>query len=323
MAGFSAADAAFTGFRVVWERPWAVAIWAGVQFVVALAVNLFVAVTAGPASAQLAQVSLTSPADIEKVANLFQDTAPSYLAALFVAVVLMAVFYAAMNRSVLRPAEHRFGYLRLASDELRQLGLFVTLLLMLLGFEIAVLVVAVVIVAVLTMALGSAAAAASIATAILIPLAIYVLCLFGVRLSLASPLTFASGRINLFGSWAMTRGRFWPLFGTYLIAFALGLVVSMLTRAIAVLAVAILGGGGAQALASAIVFNPSSVAELLAPSGLAYMVVVSIGSALAAPITMCPPAAIYRSLAGAAPSTVSRAFERQGLTGYPKARKPD
>lgn len=310
MAGFAAADAAFTGFRVVWERPWAVAIWAGVRFVVSLVVNLFIAYTAGPATAQLAQVSLSSPADVEKVANLLQDTAPTQAAAFFVGLVLTAVLYAAMNRAVLRPGESRFGYLRLASDELRQLGLFVLLLLLLLGFEIAVLLVAAVIVAVLTVALGSAAAVgASIASAILIPVSIGIFLFFGVRLSLASPLTFASGRINVFGSWAMTRGRFWSLFGTYLIAFALGFVVLLLTKAIEVLAVAILGGGGPQAVTAAIAFTPNSVAEILAPSGLAYMVVVSIGSALAAPITMCPPATIYQSLTAAAPAAARRAFD--------------
>jgi hypothetical protein len=132
---------------------------------------------------------------------------------------------------------------------------------------------------------------------------------FSVRLSLASPLTFASGRIQVFGSWAMTRGRFWPLFGTYLIAFALGLVVTALTRIIAVLAVAILGGGGQQAITSALVFSPNSVADLLTPSALAYLVIASIGAALSAPITICPPAAIYVALTGGAPASVSRTFD--------------
>jgi Mn2+/Fe2+ NRAMP family transporter len=93
-----------------------------------------------------------------------------------------------------------------------------------------------------------------------------------------------------------------------LIAFALGLVVFALTAAIAVLSVAILGGGGQQAVASAAVFNPTSVAEILSPAGLVYVTIVSIGAALTSPITMCPPAAIYVSLTGGAPP-VSRTFE--------------
>jgi hypothetical protein len=305
VAGFSAADAAFTGFRVVWERPWAVAIWAAVQLVVSLALNLFVAVSAGPAAAQLTQVNFDSQADLQKAMDLFRQTAPTYLVMLFVALVLLAVFAAAMNRAVLRPSESRFGYMRLASDELRQLGLFIVLLLLLCGFYFAVLIVASVIVGVLIALAGNAAGVA--ATAALIPAVVCALIFFGVRLSLASPLTFASGRVNVFGSWAMTRGRFWQLFGAYLIAFALGVVVRVLTLVIALLAVAILGGG-LDALKPVMQSDFTTVAANLAPLALVYLAISSIGGALTAPITMCPPPAIYQSMTGGAPANASRPF---------------
>lgn len=38
-----------------------------------------------------------------------------------------------------------------------------------------------------------------------------------VRLSLASPLTFDTRRVRVFGSFALTRGRFWSLLGAYLL----------------------------------------------------------------------------------------------------------
>jgi hypothetical protein len=150
--------------------------------------------------------------------------------------------------------------------------------------------------------------AAGVLVAILLPVLLCVFIYLGVRLSLASPITFASGRINVFGSWAMTRGRFWPLFGTYLIAFALGFVVTALTLGIAVLAVAILGGG-VGALGPALQADLSTVAANLAPSRLLYLVISSIGAALSAPITICPPAAIYMALTGGAPASVSRTFD--------------
>lgn len=309
MAGFSAADAAFTGFRVVWERPWAVLIWAVAQFAASLAINLFIAVSAGQAFAQMAQFGLQPPADQQKVMTLFREIAPTYVVVLIAVLVLAAVFFAAMNRAVMRPAESRFGYLRLAADELRQLGLFVILLLLAFGFYLAVLIVAAFVVGVLGALLGAGAqVGAGVMLAILLPVLACVFIFLGVRLSLASPLTFASGRINVFGSWAMTRRRFWPLFGTYLIAFALSLVVSALTLAIAVLAVAILGGG-VQALGPAFQSDVSSVAAILTPSRLVYLAISAIGAALTAPITMCPPAAIYQSLTGGAPAAVSRAFD--------------
>lgn len=309
MAGFSAADAAFTGFRVVWERPWAVAIWALVQFVVSLALNLFMAATAGQAFSQLTQVGSQPGADPAKMMALIQQVAPTSVIVLIVTLVLAAVFYAAMNRAVQRPAESRFGYLRLASDELRQLGLFVILLGLAFALYLVVALFVAIIVTILSAALGTGAEmGVGLMMAVLLPVLVCLFIFLGVRLSLASPLTFASGRIHVFGSWPMTRHRFWPLFGTYLIALALSFVVTVLTLAIAVMAVAILGGG-LQALGPTFQADVSSVPALLTPARLLYLAIVSIGAALSSPITMCPPAAIYRSLAGAAPSTVSRAFE--------------
>ena len=306
MAGFSAADAAFTGFRVVWERPLAVVIWALVQFVASLAFNLFMAISAGQAFAQMSQLGMPQLGD-PRTAAIVREAAPTYVAILIGELVLAAVFYAAMNRAVIRPAESRFGYLQLASDELRQLGVLASLFVLLLGFYLGVFIVSAVVVGVLMALLGNAAAI--VLTAVLIPVVVCALIFFGVRLSLASPLTFATRRITVFRSWSMTRGRFWPLLGTYLIAFALGLVVFALTEAIAVLAVAILGGGGQQAVALAVSFNPTSVAQILSPTGLVYMTIVSIGAALTSPITMCPPAAIYVALNGGAPAAASRAFD--------------
>jgi hypothetical protein len=309
VAGFSAADAAFTGFRVVWERPWAVAIWAAVQFVVSLALNLFMAATAGQSFSQLTQLGMQPGADTDKMMALIQQAAPTSVAVLIATLVLAAVFCAAMNRAVMRPAESRFGYLRLASDELRQLGLFLILLGLAFALYIAVAFVIIIVVSILAAALGAGAqAGVGIVMAVLLPVLICLFIFLGVRLSLASPVTFATGRVHVFASWPMTRGRFWPLFGTYLIAFALSFVVTVLTFAIAVLAVAILGGG-LQSLGPAFQSDVSSVPALLTPARLLYLAIVSIGAALSSPITLCPPAAIYQSLTAGAPAGVSRTFE--------------
>lgn len=307
MAEFSAADAAFTGFRIVWERPWAVAIWAGLQFVFNLALRLFMVASAGPALMKLSTLGTqASAADPNVVLGLFRQIAPTYVVLLIAALVLSAVLYAAMNRAVMRPQESQFGYLRLAADELRQLGLLIGFTLLFMGVELAFLVIGLLLLAILGTALGGSGVA--VALAILLPVAICGFVYVGVRFSLATPMTFATGRINLFGSWTMTRGRFWPLLGTYVLALALSLVVGALTFVIAALIVGIIGGGfgGIAAMMQA---DISSVASVLTPAQLVYLAITSIGAALGAPITMCPPAAIYRSLTGGGPGAVGKVFD--------------
>jgi hypothetical protein len=307
VAEFSAADAAFTGFRIVWERPWAVAIWAGLQFVFNLALRLFMVASAGPALMKLSTLGTqASAADPNVVLGLFRQIAPTYVVLLIAALVLSAVLYAAMNRAVMRPQESQFGYLRLAADELRQLGLLIGFTLLFMGVELAFLVIGLLLLAILGTALGGSGVA--VALAILLPVAICGFVYVGVRFSLATPMTFATGRINLFGSWTMTRGRFWPLLGTYVLALALSLVVGALTFVIAALIVGIIGGGfgGIAAMMQA---DISSVASVLTPAQLVYLAITSIGAALGAPITMCPPAAIYRSLTGGGPGAVGKVFD--------------
>jgi len=307
VAEFSASDAAFTGFRIVAERPWAVAIWAGLQLVVSLAFELFVAYSAGPAFTKLAQLGLQPPAqDPAVVLNLFRQVAPTYLVLLVGGLVLNAVLYSAMNRAVLRPGEGRFGYLRLASDELRQLGLFAIFVGLGIAAYISMILVAVVLIVIIGLVAGEGLAL-GLGLAILLPAFIAAFVFLAVRLSLASPMTFETHRIDLQGAWRMTQGRFWPLLGTYLIAFALSVVVIVLTFAIAIAAVAV-AGGGMGALGSELQTNLSSVGAVLSPAHLAYITVFAIGQALIWPVTMTPPAAIYRALAGGA-SAASRVFD--------------
>ena len=295
MAGFSATDAALNGFRVVWEKPIAVAYWAVLQLVVSLALSLFMAQSAGPAFTRLFATNFRPDADIAATMELARLVTPATVVILPAGLVFYAVIWAAMNRVVFRPGDPTFGYLRLSSDELRQLGLLTLIVAMAIVATIAISVITSVIVLITTGgAGGSPAMAIPLGYALLLGSLVY----FGVRFSLASALTFTTHRIDLFGSWRLTRGRFWPLLGTYLIAFALNLVVRLLTFAIAVAATALVGGGMA---AVGEIFRPNynSILAVLTPGRIAYLVVFALGTALGWPVIMTPPAVIYRALAGA------------------------
>lgn len=308
MAEFSATDAALSGFRLVWEKPKVLPWWAGLQFVFSLALTAFTAVSAGPAFTKLASVRLGPAVDPAEVFGLFREIAPTYVVLIAAVLVLYAVLYAAMNRAVLRPGEEQFGYLRLSSDELRQLGLFALLAALAFVLYVAIVLIVVVLVSAVALATGGTASPApALAFVVLVPVILAAFVYVGVRFSLASPLTFASQKIDLFGSWVLTRGRFWPLLGAYFIAFALNLVVVLLTFAIAVTAMAV-AGGGLAGLADLNRPDLSSLGTVLKPGRIAYAAVSAIGSALGWPVIMTPPAVIYRALTGGGVAT-SRTFE--------------
>ncbi|HZZ88044.1 MAG TPA: hypothetical protein VFE13_06880 [Caulobacteraceae bacterium] len=305
MAEFSASDAAFTGFRIVAQRPWIVAVWAALLFVFTVAQQLFVAYSAGDAFKRLAEMSLPQPgSDPSQALDLFRQVAPTYLVLLIASLVLNAVVYAAMNRAVMQPQESRFGYLRLAADELRQLGLFAFFVGVAIVTYTAIALGAIVIVVAVGLAAGGdAATAMPLMLAVLIPTTICAFIFIAVRFSLASAMTFDTHRIDPWAAWRMTRGRFWPLFGAYFIAFALSFVVAILSFAIAMAAVAIVGGIGA--MGGALQSQSGSVSAVLTPAKLAFIAVSSLGQALIWPVTMTPAASIYRALA----PTASRVFD--------------
>ncbi|HEY3799001.1 MAG TPA: hypothetical protein VGL58_11660 [Caulobacteraceae bacterium] len=294
MAGFSAADAALTGFRIVWEKPAAVAVWAVAQFAMTLGLSLFIAVTAGPAFDRMMQMGFSlNAADMEQVIDLGRQLAPTYVAVLSALLVFYAVLWGAMNRAVLRPGASAFGYLRLSADELRQLGLLLVLAGLAFGLYVAVSFAAFAVGAVLESLMGPAGLSLMLALWIVGEAAAFIF--FGVRLSLVSAQTFSTRHIDLAGAWRLTRGRFWPLLGTYAVAFALVLVVIALSWAIAIAAAAILGGG-VGALGGLFQGGVGTMAMILSPGRLAYVAVSSVGSALGFPVTMAPPAAVYRAL---------------------------
>jgi hypothetical protein len=149
------------------------------------------------------------------------------LASLLLFVILMT----AAQRAVLRPEEEGLAYLRLGMDEVRMAGLS---LILIIGSYITFVLIAVAAVAVIA---GAAAALGAVSMVlIMIPLMVILFGLFvwlQVRLSLAFPLTLLRERIIIGESWRLTKGRFWSLFGAYLVVFvaiaAMSILVGMAT----------------------------------------------------------------------------------------------
>jgi hypothetical protein len=284
MAGFSIQDAALGGFAAARANPRALLVWTPFAFVVSLLAQV-VFVQAG---GQEIDWSILSQ-DPAKVTAFAERVAPAELAFLAVALLSNAFVQAAMMRLVFAPGETRFGYFRLGADELRQLGLEALAMVVLMGGYSAC-ALAVSLVSVLAGGPASAAGLTVLFAGAAATLAGLVVAM--VRLSLAAALTFETRRVNLFGSWRLTRGHFWPILGTYVLVI-FGVVAIWIFANVLFFGLARLALGGDMA---ALMESPKNVAGYFDPLRLIVTLFSAFVTALIWPVMITPSARIYRSL---------------------------
>ncbi len=299
---FSGSDAAFEGFRLVRRKPMALVAWTLLYAIVSLASLFAMSSAIGPmtewAERMEALENQSPSATPQEVMAAFQGFGEVMLSLgwlIPVSLIVTAMLMAAVARAVLNPRASGFGYLRLGMDELR---VFVVTLV--LGILMAFAWVAVVV------AIGVLSGIASASGANWLWLFVVLAGLAGVaaiiwlavRLSLAVPITVAENRFAFFDSFAVTRGRFWALFGMAIIAFVMVLVISMLSWVVTLPLGLMVGGeawsfgsgGDADAVAAALdVTNPWVIASAVAE---AVVYALTVG------VMYAPFAAAYRDLKG-------------------------
>lgn len=291
---FSASQAAFSGFRTGREHFRTLLAWIPVLALVSFALTAVMIGLAGPSLGALAALGPDAESDPQAVFELMKPMGLMYLVLLPLALVYYAVLYSAVNRMMLRPSDKAFAYFRLGADEFRQLGVMILMTLVHIAAYIVGLIAVVLLVA-----------GAAVINKGLAPLAGIIgglaLCGFlivlAVRLSLASAQTFATGKINLFGSWTLTKGRFWPMLGAYFLALILTVIAYLAVYAILMLLVVAVGGGfGAMgAIASP---DMTSLSTFFTPTMLIYELLAAFPAPFLLLIMMCPAPDIYRSLTG-------------------------
>lgn len=297
MTKVSPTDMAFEGLRLTRERPKAILAWAGVNLLIGLVSSALIISLAGPETAAFIALSQQPQNDPAALMTTYGKIAPAFLLVMPLTLLYFALLAAAVNRVVLRPDEADWHGLALGKDELRQLAVLVLLVLLFfvlyLGFLIVALILAALVGVMAAVSTGSAAAA-GLGVFVAIALVLAALLFVAVRLSLAGPLTFAQRRIRIFGSWRLTRGRFWPLFGGYLLAFVLIMIIYLLGMLVALGAGAALGGlRGAGAI-----FRPdfTSFESYFTPLTLAYLPFASLLTALTTAIHGAAAAEAYRQI---------------------------
>ena len=291
METFSTTDAALAGFRLVREHPRTVAIWGVILLIVSAVTSLMMAFSGG-GDLQFPK-HWPNPAELAQMEGQAQSVAPvsSLCALLFL--VAFAIVFTGVYRVLLKPADRGMAHLRLGREELRQfLALLVWSLAMLVVYFGAILVGGV-LVAVVRLAAGDGPLLTL--TLLLVMAGVFAFMVYAaVRISFISVLTFMTGKIDLKGSLAMTKGRFWPLFGVYCLAFILFVVVNLVVMMLGAALGLIVGGlaGASQVLQP----DASSLSLLLTPMGAVSLLVECAMSVLGILVLFAPVPEIYRQL---------------------------
>ncbi len=236
----------------------------------------------------LEQSANPSMADIQALGPIY---ASAFLMAVPLGLVIGAVLSAAVARSVLRPNESRWGYLRLGMDELRVLlvSLAVSVIV---GLTSGVAMMAV------GAAMGVGAASGQpllILLGVLLLFAVFALIVWlAIKFSLAVPMTVDRRKIVILESFSATKGHFWSLLGMAVIAVIMSLIVSILGMIIS--AAADLATGGVQSLSR---YADMGLVQVLAnawPALLLSSIVNAFLSALQLAVLYAPFAAAWQDI---------------------------
>jgi hypothetical protein len=298
MTTLSPGDAAFEGFRLTREYPRVTMIWAVFHLLVSFVTATALILLGGDVLLQAENAAEMSPAEL---AVFMREIAPAYLTLAPIGLVVMSVAAAAVYRLQLRPEEAaNSGHLRFGADEVRLIILTVIYYLLTIGGVLALSLLAAIAAAVASMA-GQGAMAMVGGGMMLFFAGLWLFVL--VRLSLAPVLTFEQRRLVVFGSWALTRGHFWRLLGTYALALITVFVVSLLAMVIfAALAgiVTVAAGGGLDQVGE--VFQPdfSSFSAYISAQTLLYLIFNAILTAIFYPAVLTPQVVAYLTFLPAA-----------------------
>lgn len=240
MRTISATDAAFAGFRLLRDNPAIVLMWTLVSFFFVLGLIVLLGVFVGGPIMSLAQLGAGAEPSPEQIASLVLTLLPAILLMIPLALIFNGVMVGGVNRAILRPNEKGFFYLRLGGDEMRLALVLLVQGLASFAIDMAGQLLQLAVVGGGSLAAGAADNEGAIGAMFFVGLilrfvSLGLLIFLSVRFCLAVPQSFATKSINIFGTWSLTQGRFWTIFGAYLLS---GVIVAMIILVVGGLAVA-------------------------------------------------------------------------------------
>ena len=293
MTGFSATDAAFSGFRLIGQRPRVVLTWAGVIFGFEL---VYGGLLVGFGGAQLSMIKVmeeTNRTDPAAAMAMLPSVGFVSLVSLMGWLAIAAVMLSAAYRAMLELGAERGAFLRLGEDEFRMGVLIVLWVALALGYGFLVLFVCVL---AGSLGMGLPSLLNVLFLAIVFAAGLCALVYPLVRLGLSMPMTMADRHLRLLESWKLTRGRFWPLLGAWMLSWVLYLVLVFAEWAVVMVVAVIvmvsshLSLSNLSALFSA---DTSSLAAFFAPTSIIAALLNALTSAAGLAILTGPIAAAY------------------------------
>lgn len=262
------------GFRLMRQRPQLIAYWGAVTLFGNLVAILLVVALAGPSLQGLAAMATSSKVQPDLFLVLLQSAVGGVAAFIAVTAVTASVVTAAVCRAVLGEEDERLGFLRFGMREVQQTVLYLIMTAFSIAIFFACFVLAGIPAAVFAAVPGAMPAFGALATVTAAG------CIFWlrVRLSLNAPQSFVTGRIDVFGSFALTRGYFRPLAFGYVSAIALAIVVELLCAQVTgVVLIVLFGDIATPDLANLAAFlTPANTLDLILTHGIVSPLVLAI-----------------------------------------------
>ena len=301
---------ALEGFRLIRARPKLILFWGALNLIGSALMMMIVVMVSGPAIqgaiSVLQTISDSGATDPNApslklaetaLAQHLQDAAPGMIYIMPINMILQAVLTCAVCRAVFTARDDAWGFLRFGLRELQILAVEIVMLALGGAALFAVLMVA--------GTIGAVMGAAGMALA-------GMLGIFGggglliwvqIRLSLNRAQSFDTGRVDVFGSFLLTRDLFWSLFSGYAAALALAAIVYFLGGQIISVILEVAFGGPSLKLPVA---DMSSLHSFLTPATIVERVLVDgLLSPLISAILIGAPVAAYQMLSGKAPMTAT------------------
>ncbi len=292
-------DFAFEGFRIIRSKPYAVLAW-GLLLLIGNGLSLYALTSlAGTSLDALQHMQGSQPAteaQAEAMLGLFPPILAGYGIALPLQLVVGAFVACAVYRAVLGREDKGLAWLGFGADELRQMAVGLLFALVAIGVFVVALIAISLVAGLLSSVLGIAPESLGFLAGVA---AIAVTAAFAVRLSFFGVQTFDEEKINLFGSWPVTREYLWPLVAGYLVTGVMIALVYVLCFAIFAACAAAVGHGDVKVLDPILKGGTLTTDMFRSPVTVAYLIVAN---GLVAPLSVAlsagAPAAAYRSLRG-------------------------